>query len=106
MARVKTNPVVRINPAGDRIAACNFSFDGHLISAPIVIDNAAIIGSSSGNVYALDARNGDVLWSGSAGASIDGPDEQNATILTGLGAGDGYLVVLAGKVLSARRLVP
>jgi outer membrane protein assembly factor BamB len=83
-----------------------FSGDGMLISAPIVIDNVVIIGSSSGMVYALNAANGNVTWSGSAGAGISGPDEQNAMLLTGFGAGDGYLVVPAGNVLNGWRVIP
>lgn len=83
-----------------------FTGDGNLISAPIVIDNTVVIGSSSGTVYALDANSGAQVWSGSAGAPIAGPDEQNAYILTGLGAGDGYLVVPAGNVLNGWRIVP
>ena len=83
-----------------------FAGDGMLVSAPIVIDNAVVIGSSSGTVYALDAAKGTVLWSGSAGAAIDGPDEQNATLTSGFGAGEGYLVVPAGNVLNGWRVVP
>jgi outer membrane protein assembly factor BamB len=80
----------------------SFAGDGHLVSAPIVIDQVVIVGSSSGTVYALDAATGSQIWSGSAGAAITGPDEQNVSQpLTGFGAGEGYLVVPAGKVLSA-----
>lgn len=84
-----------------------FIGDGGLTTAPIVIDDAVIIGSSTGTVYAVSASNGNVIWSGSAGASIEGPDEQNVSRpLTGLGAGEGYLVVPAGKVLTGWRLIP
>ena len=83
----------------------SFAGDGQLVSAPIVIDHVVVIGSASGTVYALDNA-GNVIWSGSAGAPISGPDEQNATVLTGFGAGDGYLVVPAGNVLNGWRLIP
>jgi outer membrane protein assembly factor BamB len=83
-----------------------FSGDGTLVSAPIVIDNAVVIGSSSGTVYALDSSSGNVLWSGSAGAAISGPHEQSGPVLTGFGAGDGYLVVPAGNVLNGWRIIP
>lgn len=83
-----------------------FTGDGMLVSAPLVIDGTVVIASSSGNVYALNAANGSVLWSGSAGAAIAAPDEQNATLTTGLGSGDGYLVVPAGNVLNGWRIVP
>jgi outer membrane protein assembly factor BamB len=84
-----------------------FTGDGGLITAPIVIDTVVIVGSSSGTVYALDTISGNVVWSGSAGAPLVGPDEQNvSTPLTGLGAGEGYLVVPAGTSLSAWRVIP
>ncbi len=84
----------------------SFAGDGQLDSAPIVIDDSVVIGSLSGTVYALDVANGAVRWSGSAGAPIEAPDEQNAMLLTGLGAGNGYLVVPAGNVLNGWRVVP
>jgi outer membrane protein assembly factor BamB len=85
----------------------SFAGDGYLVSAPIVIDQYVIVGSSSGNVYALDATTGTQIWNGAAGAAISGPDEQSVSQpLTGFGAGEGYLVVPAGKVLSAWHLVP
>jgi outer membrane protein assembly factor BamB len=83
-----------------------FTGDGRLTSAPVVIDNVVVVGSLSGNVYALDAAGGSVLWSGSTGAPIAVPDESNGNITSGLGAGDGYLVVPAGNVLNAWRVVP
>lgn len=83
-----------------------FTGDGTLISAPLVIDSVVVIGASSGTVYALDAATGSVLWSGSAGGMIAGPDEINATLTTGFGAGEGYLVVPAGNVLNGWRLTP
>jgi hypothetical protein len=83
----------------------SFAGDGQLVSAPIVIDNALVVGSSSGMVYAIGSA-GNVLWSGPAGAPISAPDEQNAMLLTGFGAGDGYLVVPAGNVLNGWRVIP
>jgi outer membrane protein assembly factor BamB len=83
-----------------------FSGDGHLVSAPIVIDSVVVIGSASGTVYALDANTGASLWSGSAGGPIGPPNEEGGGPLTGLGAGEGYLVVPAGNVLSAWRVIP
>ena len=84
----------------------NFKGDGGLVSAPVVIDQTVFIGSSSGNVYALDAVTGAKLWKVNAGGAIARPDEINIRLLTGLGAGEGYLVVPAGNVLTAWRLVP
>jgi outer membrane protein assembly factor BamB len=83
-----------LSPGAARQSHCTDGGDGGLISASIAIDTAVIIASSAGTVYALNANNGGALWSGSAGAPISGPDEQNLTQpLTGLGAAEGYLVV-------------
>jgi outer membrane protein assembly factor BamB len=78
----------------------SFVGDGMLISAPVVIGQVVIVGSSSGNVYALDAATGTQIWSGSAGAAISGPNEDGWQTVTGFGAGEGYLVVPAGNVLT------
>lgn len=87
-------------------ATWSFAGDGTLASAPIVVDDAVFVGSSSGTVYAVDAATGLERWSGSAGAAILGPDEQNVSQpLTGFGAGEGYLVVPAGSRLTAWRIV-
>jgi len=81
----------------------SFTGDNRLVSAPIVIDNVVIVGSSSGNVYAVDAASGSqIMWGANAGAPIEGPDEHNVSQpLTGFGAGEGYLIVPAGSKLSA-----
>ena len=77
-----------------------------LASAPIVIDTVVVIGSTSGTVYALDTDTGNVLWSGAAGAPIGIAGGQDTSFLTGLAAGDGYLVVPASGVLNGWRLIP
>jgi outer membrane protein assembly factor BamB len=83
----------------------SFSGDGTLVSAPIVINGAVFAGASSGKVYALDAATGSQLWAQDAGAPIAAPDEQNVSQpLTGLGAGEGMLVVPAGSTLTAWKL--
>jgi outer membrane protein assembly factor BamB len=86
-------------------ALWSFTGDGALVSAPIVINEFVIVGSSSGNVYALDAATGSPIWSKNAGGAIAGPDEHNVSqSLTGFGAGEGYLIVPAGNVLTAWHL--
>ncbi len=82
-----------------------FNGDGKLASAPLVIDGDVIIGSTTGNVYALSGS-GALLWTGTAGGAIAPPDEHNDQLLTGFGVGDGYLIVPAGNVLTGWRLVP
>jgi outer membrane protein assembly factor BamB len=83
----------------------SFVGDGKLVSAPIVVDQFVIVGSSSGNVYAVDAATGSQVWSKNAGGTIAGPAEFGATQpRTGFGAGEGYLIVPAGNVLTAWHL--
>jgi len=84
----------------------SFQGDGHLTSPPIVIDNAVIIASSTGTVYALNATTGATLWSGSTGTIINALDEQDDVVKSTLGAGEGWLVVPAGSTLTAWKLTP
>jgi outer membrane protein assembly factor BamB len=79
-----------------------FSGDGGLRTAPIVVGSTVFVGSSSGMLYGLDLGDGRVVWSTNVGQGIPGPDEQNVSQpLTGLGAGQGLLVVPAGNRLAA-----
>jgi outer membrane protein assembly factor BamB len=78
----------------------SYAGDGQLTSAPVVVNRTIYIGSGSGNLYGLNIR-GREVWSTQVGASIPAPDEQNATLTTGLGSGDGLLVVPAGSILAA-----
>lgn len=81
--------------------AWHFAGDGSLASAPIQVNNIVLIGSASGNVYALDASSGSQIWSANAGAAIAASTDMTATQLTGLGVGEGYLVVPASTKLTA-----
>jgi outer membrane protein assembly factor BamB len=82
-----------------------FTGDGQLDTAPIVISTGSneyvVVGSSAGNLYALNAATGTVAWTTNVGASIPTPDEQNAVQLSGLAAAQGLLVVPAGTTVSA-----
>jgi outer membrane protein assembly factor BamB len=78
----------------------SFAGDGGLASAPVVVNRTIYIGSSSGILYGLNFR-GREIWSTQVGAPIPAPDEQNATLTTGLGAGDGLLVVPTGSMIAA-----
>jgi len=77
----------------------SFAGDGGLQSAPLIVNQAIYIGSSTGVLYGLDFL-GHQVWSTQVGASIPAPDEQNALLTTGLGTGDGLLVVPAGAILA------
>ena len=48
--------------------AWTFAGDGGLDIAPVTINDSVAIGSSSGNLYLLDAASGAQLWSGNVGA--------------------------------------
>ena len=77
----------------------SFSGDGGLVTSPIIVGQAVIIGSSSGQIYALDAATGTQLWTANAGGTIYSGSSGN--VISGLAAGDGLLVVPAGNTLSA-----
>jgi outer membrane protein assembly factor BamB len=76
----------------------SFNGDGGLVTSPIVVNLAVIVGSSSGQVYALDAATGAQLWVINTGAAIY---SGIGNVISGLAAGDGLLVVPAGNTLSA-----
>jgi len=84
----------------------SFAGDGQLVTAPIVLSTPSgdfvVEGSASGMLYVLHAGTGQLAWSTNVGAAIQRPDEQNISQpLTGLAAGQGLLVVPAGKTVSA-----
>jgi outer membrane protein assembly factor BamB len=86
---------------GTGLTAWSFAGDSQIDTAPIVDGSLIFEGSASGEVYAVDAATGATAWSANAGAAISAPDEQNALPLTGLGVGEGTLVVPAGTKLVA-----
>jgi outer membrane protein assembly factor BamB len=77
----------------------SFASDGALTTSPIVVNQAVIIGSSSGNVYALNAATGQQLWTINAGGTL-----QSGNSNSGLAAGDGLLIVPAGNQVVAYTL--
>jgi hypothetical protein len=90
----------------DNSTRWTFDGDGQLDTAPLVLSGPAgefvVEGSGSGMLYELDATSGRVIWSTNVGAAIALPDEQSSSQpLTGLGAGQGLLVVPAGNTLTA-----
>lgn len=80
----------------------SFTGDGTLSSAPIVVNGVVYIGSTSGKLYAVDEVSGTNLWSGNVGAPVNRPDEVSTNDpLTGLGAGEGLIVVPASNLVVA-----
>lgn len=80
----------------------NFAGDGNLITAPIVVDQRLVfVGSKSGNLYAVDAVSGKLMWSTNVGKAISSSDEQFQFPRSGLGASRDAFVVPAGNTLTA-----
>jgi outer membrane protein assembly factor BamB len=76
----------------------SFAGDGKLSGTPIVINNYVIIASSSGNLYALAAATGQLLWTQNIGSVIPGGA---SPAISSLAAGDGLLVVPATSTVTA-----
>jgi hypothetical protein len=85
----------------DNSTLWSFQGDGGLVSSPIIVNQAVIVGSSSGQLYGLDAATGAQLWTMNAGGAITGG---TGNVISGLAAGDGLLVVPAGNTVSAYTL--
>jgi len=85
----------------------SFAGDGHLNTSPVVVNNNVFIGSSTGNLYGLNATTGTQVWLQNLGAAIPAGAGWSAfSPFTGLTAGDGLLMVPAGTSLTAFKLVP
>ena len=80
----------------------SFAGDGQLTGAPIAVNQYVFIGSSSGNLYALDGTTGAQVWNVNLGAAIGASVFQLP--FSGLAAGDGLLVVPAGTKVTAYTL--
>lgn len=82
-----------------------FTGDGGLNSDPVEANGYVYVGSGSGLVYALNARNGAVAWTGNAGSGIlasgDGGSLGGGPPETGMAIGQGLLLVPAGNTLVA-----
>ena len=77
------------------------------VTAPVIVSGLVFEGAADGTLDALDPTTGARLWTDSVGAAIAGPDEVNVTQpLTGMGAGEGRLLVPAGTHLIAYAPVP
>ncbi|HJT58060.1 MAG TPA: PQQ-binding-like beta-propeller repeat protein [Ktedonobacteraceae bacterium] len=72
----------------------SFTGDGSLVTAPIVDGSYVYIGSSQGNLYALNATTGSQVWSTKVGAAM------GQTEFESLAAGGQIVAVPAGNLLS------
>jgi len=77
----------------------SFAGDGKLAGSPIAVNQYVIIGSGSGNLYAVDGGSGAQVWQVSLPAPIVAAPNQLP--FSGLAAGDGLLVVPAGTKVTA-----
>jgi outer membrane protein assembly factor BamB len=80
----------------------SFTGDGSLKGSPIAVNQYVIIGSSAGNLYAVDGATGAQVWSQQLGAGVD--TNTGGLPMSSLSAGDGLLVVPAGTKVIAYTL--
>jgi len=99
MYTLQNGNLVAVDPSGSP-NRWTFS-NGDLVTAPVVNGGVVFVGSSNGTVYGVSASSGTEVWTGTAGSTILGPDEQNADVLAGMAVGGGLLVVPAGNALTA-----
>jgi len=72
----------------------SFSGDGSLQSGILVVNDYVYVGSSQGNLYAVNAATGQQAWVTNTGESIPYVDDHNASQpLTGFAAAEGLLVI-------------
>lgn len=91
--------VLKARDATNQAFLWSFAGDGQLTTAPLIANGYVYVGSATGMFWALDEATGLPVWSDNVGAGIQPPDEHNATGLTGLGAGQGVVVVPASTLL-------
>jgi len=96
-----TGSILKARDAYSGAVRWSFTGDGTLSSAPIVDNGYVYIGSSSGKVYALDGSTGANVWTGNLGAVVQTTESPVSRPHTGLGAGDGLVVVPASTLLVA-----
>jgi len=83
----------------------SFTGDGHLVTSPLLVGNYVIVGSDTGNLYALDATSGTQAWQVNVGAPLPKAVGYAAvTPYSGMSAGDGLLVVPSGNSVVAYTL--
>ena len=73
----------------------SFSGDGFLDTAPVVINHYVIVGSSMGNIYAIDSTTGNQVWQVNVRNAIPSGGSYNFATASLLSAGDGLLVASA-----------
>jgi outer membrane protein assembly factor BamB len=89
----------------DQVQTWTFSGDGHLVTAPVVVNNTVFVGSSSGNVYGLDVGTGSQIWIGVSTTPIS-PDSETGGPMppSGPAAGEDLLIFPTGNSIAAWQL--
>jgi outer membrane protein assembly factor BamB len=86
----------------DLVQTWSFTGDGTLVTAPLVVNSTVIVGSSSGNVYGLDAGTGSQVWLGVSPQGITSDSENGGPMPpSGPAAGENILIFVAGHNLVA-----
>ncbi|HSS21648.1 MAG TPA: PQQ-binding-like beta-propeller repeat protein [Pyrinomonadaceae bacterium] len=101
-----TGSILKARDAYSGAVRWSFTGDGTLSSAPIVDNGYVYIGSSSGKIYALDASTGANVWTGNIGVAVQTTESPVSRPHTGIGAGDGLVVVPASTLLVAYQGAP
>jgi len=77
------------------------------VTAPFVVNGTVFVGTDTGVLYGFNATSGAIADKINVGSTIYGPNEQDVEYpLTGLGAGDGLLLVPVGNTLFAFASTP
>ncbi|MBS0373749.1 MAG: PQQ-like beta-propeller repeat protein [Proteobacteria bacterium] len=98
----RNSSILSATRTSDLVQIWTFTGDGGLITAPVVVNTTAYIGSSSGNVYGVDTATGTQVWVGVAPAGINGDSENGGPMPpSGPTAGENLLIFISGTSLVA-----
>jgi outer membrane protein assembly factor BamB len=106
---ITDNAVIALNAGtlsstrlSDLAQTWTFTGDGHLVTAPVVVNDTVFVGSSSGKVYGLNASTGTQIWLGTSPVPITADSENGGPQPpSGPAAGENMLIFTAGNSLVA-----
>lgn len=86
----------------DYAPAWSYAGDGKLVTAPVVVNNTAFVGSSGGKVFGVDVTTGEETWVGVAPGAINADSESGGPQPpSGPAAGENLLIFASGNSLVA-----